>query len=350
MSLINQLRKYAELPFEHARMLPLAVYESNELLDDELSELFGNDWLCVGRTADVPNIGDYLTAEIPGPGGEHRSLIVIRSDDGELRAFDNVCVHRGSRLLDGCGTEARITCPYHAWVYRNDGSLAGAPHMSRSTEPDGQPFDPSRHPLVSLPLEVWEGFVFVSQRERPVALAPSLTGLADVVGRYAMADFVPVHEQVDVWHTNWKLLVENFMDAYHVFKVHKNSFGASGDSTADTEVFPGTEHWTHHRAVEEAGSELAHPANTRLTGPWRKTTVLAAVFPGLVVQLQPDWMRFLRITPIGTAMRVRPSVATKISSLPSGLHIPRPMRLATGEPAPSVDTWCLVSSPGNGCT
>jgi choline monooxygenase len=111
---------------------------------------------------------------------------------------------------------------------------------------------------------------------------------------------VPVHEQVDVWHTNWKLLVENFIDAYHVFKVHKNSFGASGDSTADTEVFPGTEHWTHHRAFEEAGSELAHPANTRLTGPWRKTTVLAAVFPGLVVQLQPNWMWFLRITPIGT--------------------------------------------------
>lgn len=309
MSLFEQLGGHARLGFEQARMLPLAAYDSEQLLSAECSELFGNDWLCVARTIDVAAAGDYVTAEIPAPGGGSRSVIVVRADDGEVRAFDNVCVHRGARLLDGCGTASRITCPYHAWVYRNDGSLIGGPYM-------GDAFDPAGHGLVALATEVWEGFVFVSQRSDPSPLAQQLGGLTEVVGRYAMAEYVPVHEAVDVWATNWKLLVENFMDAYHVFKVHKNSFGAAGDSTLDTEMYPGTDRWAHHLVVERDRRDLAHPANTALSGAWRTTTVLAAVFPGFVVQLQPDWMWFLRITPLGTD-RVR--IAWQVSVAPEVL-------------------------------
>lgn len=309
MSLFDQLGEHALLEFDQARMLPLAAYDSERLLAAELSELFGHDWLCVARTVDVADVGAYVTAEIPTASGGQRSVIVVRADDGEVRAFDNVCVHRGARLLDGCGTVSRITCPYHAWVYRNDGSLIGGPYL-------GDAFDPAGHGLVGLATEVWHGFVFVSQHSAPSPLAEQLSGLADVVGRYAMEDYVPVHEAVDVWATNWKLLVENFMDAYHIFKVHKDSFGAAGDSTLDTEMYPGTDRWAHHLVVEGDRPDLAHPANTALTGSWRKTTVLAAVFPGFVVQLQPDWMWFLRITPLGTD-RVR--IAWQVSVAPEVL-------------------------------
>lgn len=300
MSLFDQLRQHASLAFEQARMLPLDAYDSEELLAAELVELFGNDWLCVGRTVDVPNVGDFMTAEIPDVDGGQRSVVMIRSGEAEVRVFDNVCIHRGAQLLDGCGHEARITCPYHAWVYRLDGSLIGGPHMADSIEADGSAFDPSRHRLIELASEVWEGFVFVNQNPNALPLGPRLAGLTDVVGRYAMAGYVPVFEQVDVWATNWKLLVENFMDAYHIFKVHKNSFGAAGDSTADTTMFPGTDQWAHHRIVVEDDPDLADPANVTLEGSWRKAIVLAAVFPGFVVQLQPDWLWFLRITPLGT--------------------------------------------------
>ncbi len=297
-SIFDQLAEHAELPFDRARMLPLAGYRSTELLEAELAELFGRDWLCVGRTADVPDVGDYITAEVPVEDGGQRSIIVLRADDGEVRAFDNICIHRGARLLDGCGHEARITCPYHAWVYRLDGSLVGAPYMTgRDNE---RPFDPSAHQLRALATEVWQGFVFVNQNPAAEPLGLALAGLDEVIGRYNMAGYVPVHEQVDVWATNWKLLVENFMDAYHVFKVHQNSFGANGDSTLDTVLYPGTDRWAHHRVCESQGPDLAHPDNTSLEAEWRKTTVLAAVFPGFVVQLQPDWMWLLRITPLGT--------------------------------------------------
>lgn len=327
MSLFDELREHAGSSFDEARMLPLASYASDDLLEREVAKLFALDWLCVGRTTDIPRVGDYLTAEIPWTDGSARSLVVLRSGDDEIRAFDNVCIHRGAQLLQGCGNESRITCPYHAWVYRLDGSLVGAPHMSGATESNGEPFDVGRHRLVGLRTEVWEGFVFVNQHPDAAPLAPMLAGLHDVVERYSMAGYVAVHEQVDVWATNWKLLVENFMDAYHIFKVHRGSFGASGDTTDDTVMVPGTDQWAHHLVVESKGPDLAHTSNERLVGAWRHTIVLAAVFPGFVVQLQPDWMWFLRITPIGTD-RVR--IAWQVAVAPEHLANPE-------EPTVDVD-------------
>jgi len=289
-------------------MLPLEVYRSAAVQAVELDRIFGREWLCIGRTADVPNTGDWFTAELPGPGptGEPtgavaaRSIIVLRDEDGMIRAFDNVCIHRGAELVGGCGSSARFTCPYHAWVYRLDGQLTGGPYMQDSVEADGTAFEPDRYRLASLPVEIWEGFVFVSQAPAPAPLSPTISGLTDVVGRYVMADYVPVFSTVDEWDTNWKLLVENFMDAYHVFKVHKDSFGVDGDNTRFTTMHPGADSWAHHRVMNPADSDFCSSSNTTLEGEWRKTIVLGAVFPGFVVQLQPDWLWYLRITPLDT--------------------------------------------------
>jgi choline monooxygenase len=307
MSIFRELADHAALPFESARMLPLETYRSDDVLAIERSRIFRSGWICVGRTADLLNTGDYLTAEVPigrsdeviSPSddisAEHRSVIVLRGEDGEVAAFDNVCVHRGARLLDGCGTHARLTCPYHAWVYRLDGQLIGGPYMTQT--PD---FDPTQHRLVGLRTEVWEGFIYVNQDPTAESLAPRLTGLTDVVSSFNMAAYVPVHSQVDVWATNWKLLVENFMDAYHIFKVHKGTFAKHGDNTLDTKMFPGTNDWAHHRVVHEGGADICPADNTSLVGDMRKAVVLAAVFPSHVMQLQGDWLWYLQITPLGT--------------------------------------------------
>jgi choline monooxygenase len=307
MSIFRELAEHAALPFESARMLPLETYRSDYVLAVERSRIFHGGWICVGRTADVLNTGDYLTAAVPigrsdesiSPGddisAEHRSVIVLRGDDGEVAAFDNVCVHRGARLLDGCGTQARLTCPYHAWVYRLDGQLIGGPYMTQTLD-----FDPTQHQLVGLRTEVWEGFIYVNQDPNAEPLAPRLTGLTEAVSSFNMAGYVPVHSQVDVWATNWKLLVENFMDAYHIFKVHKGTFGKNGDNTLDTTMFPGTNDWAHHRVVHDGGDDICHADNTSLVGDMRKTLVLGAVFPCHVMQLQGDWLWYMQITPLGT--------------------------------------------------
>ena len=302
MSIFAELAEHASLPFELGRMLPLGAYCDPAVLAAEHRALFAAEWICVGRTADIPARGDYLTAEVPlggdttaGDTSGHRSVIVLRGDDGEVAAFDNVCIHRGAQLLEGCGTTARITCPYHAWAFRLDGGLIGGPYMQRT-----EGFTPGEHQLVALPVEVWEGFVFISQAADPAPLAPRLTGLTEVLAPYRLAGYVPVHQQVDVWATNWKLLVENFMDAYHVFKVHQGTFAANGDNTLDTTLYPGTEAWAHHVVVHDKGDDIAHPDNTTLQGPWRKAIVLGAVFPTHVMQVQPDWLWYLQISPLGT--------------------------------------------------
>ena len=314
MTVFDALAEHAALPFERARMLPVEAYRSEAVRAEEFAELFGRDWLCVARTADLRGPGDHRSVELPGPDGA-RSIIVVRADDGTIRAFDNVCLHRGAPLVIGPGTASRFTCPYHAWVYRLDGTLVGAPYMQGATEADGTPFDTSCHRLAELPVETWQGFVFVSQDPDSTPLATRLTGLDEVVARYGMARYEPVRTETEVWSTNWKLLVENFLDAYHVFHVHRESFGADGDSTDETEVHAGTLDWTHHRVVHRAIPDLAAPANP-LTGDWRTTVVIAAVFPNLVVQLQPDWMWSLQLAPIGTdRVRIESRVAVAPETL-----------------------------------
>lgn len=308
---ISLLQQHAQLSRSDARMLPAQAYTSAEVLAAERHSIFSRSWTCVCRAADLPQIGDHLTAEIPADDrvtGEHESIIVVRGDDGQLAAFRNVCVHRCSALLDGTGNSARITCPYHAWTYRLDGQLVAAPHMQRTIDSAGRPFDTADHRLSRLALEQWEGFVFVSAAAEPAPLSPTLTPLREVIGRYRLDGYVPVHQQVDVWETNWKCLVENFMDAYHVFKVHRNSFNKAGDSTAATTIHEGTDAVAHHVVVDSptSGLGVAHRDNESLEGTWRHATILAAVFPTLVMQVQPDFLWYLDISPLGTdRVRIR---------------------------------------------
>lgn len=312
-SLRDQLIAHAALPVERATALPPAAYTDPAVLQRERERIFASEWLCVGRTMDVPTSGDYVTREVPSPDDDSLlSVIVVRGDDGVVRAFANVCAHRCATLLDGDGRAARITCPYHAWVYRLDGLCIAAPYMQQSTEVDGAPFDPANHRLAELATEVWEGFIYVSQAARPEPLAPRVAGLTDVVGRYRMAGYERVAGGTEVWATNWKCLAENFLDAYHVFKVHKNTFAKDSDSTSNTTVYPGGQGYTYHVAVDDPGSSygVAHPANEVLDGTWRHSTMLTATYPTHVIQLQPDWLWYLVLSPVGVGhVHIRWSLA-----------------------------------------
>ena len=311
--LLEQLAQHAALPREQAVALPPLAYTSPAVLQLERERIFAREWLCVGRTGDVPNIGDYRTSEVASPHDDSLlGVVMVRDELGDVRVFANVCAHRCATLVLGHGNAARFTCPYHAWVFRLDGQCVAAPYMQQSVEPDGRPFDPANHGLQPLVTEVWEGFVFVSQSAAPAPLAPRLAGLLDVVGPYRMAEYVPVAGGAEIWDTNWKCLAENFLDAYHVFKVHRNTFAKESDSTGSTTVYPGGAGYTYHVAVDDPASSygVAHPANESLTGTWRHSTVLAATYPTHVVQLQPDWLWYLVLSPLGVGqVHIRWSVA-----------------------------------------
>ncbi|MCG8590688.1 MAG: aromatic ring-hydroxylating dioxygenase subunit alpha [Proteobacteria bacterium] len=195
--------------------LPFSAYREPEVFECEMERAFRGDWVAVCPAAQLPEAGDYVALSI---GGE--PVVVLRGRDGALRALSNVCRHRGTPILDeGCGRAGSLVCPYHAWAYADDGSFRGAPHTGNIE------IDPVRHALPRFALEVWCGVVFVNVDGRAEPLAERLGDVAraiEVFGmeRYdtAIGAFAP-----EVWRANWKLIYENGVESYHLFKVHKDT-------------------------------------------------------------------------------------------------------------------------------
>lgn len=290
-STLAALAANANGSFAAANSLPPAIYHDPRIYERELDELFRQDWICIGRHAEMPDPGDYITRDIIDS-----PVFVVRQRNGSVKAFANVCLHRASRLLEGSGHVSRISCPYHSWTYDVEGQLIGAPFMNETSG-----FETSAFRLKELRCESWEGFIYVSLAEDARPLSEALAGLSGLVGNFRMGDYVSVYEHVESWDANWKCLVENFMDSYHIHRVHKDSFARYGSSEDITHLFPGEDAYTYHyvQENEERKSVYAHPENTWLKGDDRYKTYLINVFPAHVIQLQPDLLWYLSILPEG---------------------------------------------------
>ncbi len=193
--------------------LPGWIYHDREFFDLEMERVIRPSWQIVCHVNEVPRPGDYRTIEYCG-----ESVVVIRGDDGVIRAFTNVCRHRAMRLVEGSGGCAKkLVCPYHAWTYDNDGRLTGVPmkseYPSLKLEENG---------LVSVALEIWHGFIFVNLAP---AGFPSVTEMMSPfeaeVSQYRFEDMQPMgairHRPRDV---NWKNVGDNYSDNLHIPVAH----------------------------------------------------------------------------------------------------------------------------------
>ncbi|MBR7957535.1 Rieske 2Fe-2S domain-containing protein [Burkholderia cenocepacia] len=288
--IVRDLKTNCERDFGDARAMPPGVYTSPEFLEREQQTLFRDEWLCMGRASALPNPGDYLTAEIAG-----QPIIVIRRDDGTLRAMSNVCLHRMSTLLEGRGNVRRIVCPYHAWNYSLDGDLRAAPMMDRQ---DG--FCKDSYKLPQVRCEIWQGWVYVTLNEEASPVAARLKELDELIVNYDMASYVETFQEEHVWNTNWKILAENFMESYHLPMLHRATVGPHS-RLDEMECPPGLPAFNYHWITKEASLPIgnAHPDNTRLQGQWRKTTALLAIYPTHLVTLTPGYFWYLVLQPLG---------------------------------------------------
>lgn len=185
-----------------------AYYSSPELHEAETEHVFAREWMFVCHQNDVASPGDYAVREVAG-----ESIFVMRGKDAHIRAFYNVCVHRGHELLEHEGTVANVvSCPYHAWSYGTDGRLRGAP-KSRQVED----FDRDVG-LTKVAVDVVGGFVFVNldRDAEPLAVvAPQFERiLRSIVVECEDLEFVSVYTYNIA--ANWKIVTENFLEAYHV--------------------------------------------------------------------------------------------------------------------------------------
>lgn len=186
------------------RSLPGPLYTEPALHDLDLALLWHRQWVFVGTVAEIPEEGDYLTVDLGTV-----SVMVLRDDDGVVRAFRNVCRHRGARLVEGRGSVGNIVCGYHRWTYDTTGALRHAPQLPEGT-------DVSCLGLRVVHLREVAGMIFVNLGQEPTT---DIDDVAAVVAPYLAPhalERTKVAAQVDlVEHANWKLTMENNRECYH---------------------------------------------------------------------------------------------------------------------------------------
>jgi phenylpropionate dioxygenase-like ring-hydroxylating dioxygenase large terminal subunit len=199
----------------HPGRAPYEWYTSGELLDIERRRLFDRSWALVGTVEDLPEPGAYLTVTVGSS-----SLVVVRDEAGHVRAHHNLCRHRGLPLVEGEGHCGRfMTCRYHQWSYDLSGALRRVPQA----EMQFPGTEPERWGLKPAAAAEWHGMVFTNPDPAAPPLSESI-GFLD--GRLAPFLSGPLVEVAKVEYTarcNWKLLVENHIDVYHLWYVHSRS-------------------------------------------------------------------------------------------------------------------------------
>lgn len=292
---LERLGAAARLPFEDGVPFPPEIHHSQAFLHYERESVFTREWICIGRADEVSGEGDYLTHDIAGV-----PVVAVRQPDGSIAAFVNACAHRFARLLDGeTGSGKRFTCPYHAWTYDLAGNLIRAPYMEMK-----EGFDPAKNGLRTLKAEVWEGFLYVTLADQPAkSVAEALDPLREgVVGRYDMACYRTVMRETMIWDANWKNLIENFTESYHVPMAHGKTFALHEKKLEEYVCGEDSDHYGYHRAaqVSDAPPGAAHPANDRLEGEWRRMMIDFCAFPCHLVTLMPDYLWYITVQPRGT--------------------------------------------------
>lgn len=189
--------------------LPQAFYRDPDIYQRDIDRIFLNSWLYAGHQSEVPKIGDWFLFEFA-----EESVIIVRGENGEIRALLNVCRHRGSRIcVENSGCSRRLTCRYHGWTYDLEGQLRAAAHM-------GEDFDKSDIALKKIHVELLDGLIFVNFAENPSPFKPVRNGLAECLRPYRLENAKVAHRESYPIAANWKLALENYCECYHCAPAH----------------------------------------------------------------------------------------------------------------------------------
>jgi Rieske 2Fe-2S family protein len=272
-----------------------------------------------------------MSAESVGDYG----VLFTRDKSGELRAFENACRHRGHELLPcGASQQARaIVCPYHAWSYRFDGSLIGAPGH-RDVE-----FDKTQFSLKPVDVREWHGWVFIDRAGRGIPFEEHIGELENIVAPYGADSFVtPVAHEYDV-AANWKVIIENYQECYHCAMIHPELTAVSPPDSGENVEKEGNwvGGWMDLRAGAQTMSldgRSGGVAIQKLSEHEQRTVMYVAVLPNLLISLHPDYIMSHLLTPLTPdRTRIRCSWA-----------FPADVANAEGfDPAYAVDFWDITN-------
>jgi phenylpropionate dioxygenase-like ring-hydroxylating dioxygenase large terminal subunit len=286
--------------------LPVEAYTDSAWFERERRELFDRTWQFVGMADELGRDGDYVVCDVGSS-----TLVVLRSQ-GSLRAFHNLCRHRGARLLEGRGNVGReLRCFYHSWAYSLDGALKRVPQRDQFPE-----LDPSCLGLHRASVGTWNGMVFVHADPDAAPLADWLGDLRDALGPYKPLELVEtVRESFEV-HANWKLFAENHIDGYHLWHLHSKSI--TGLDHASQRWRPIGRHWTFSEPPSTPG--VSPTANEGLAPiPGLPAQFIGSnvhlLFPNLGVATGAEYWLTLHMVPIAADLT---RVEMRLRSMPLG--------------------------------
>jgi Rieske 2Fe-2S family protein len=318
-------------PFGSSRMLPRSAYVSPEVFAWEQANIFSR-WMCVGHAADLAEAGAQK-AVATGAGG----VLLVRGDDGTLRAFANTCRHRGHELL-ACGAAAisrrAVVCPYHSWSYKLDGSLRNAPTFR---ELDG--FDPDGFGLAPLRVADWHGWLFVDASGTAGEFADHVAGLDEVLAPYRPEDLTIRARHSYELAANWKVIAENYQECYHCAAIHPELSRISPPTSGENLEVAGQWMGGWMDLIPEAET-MSLDGRSRgvaiagLSEHERRTVMYVVGYPNLLVSLHPDYVMTHLMTPL----------AADRTLVECAWAFPREAAEQPGfDPAYAVDFWDLTN-------
>ena len=283
-------------PVKEAATLPGWMFSDAALYAEELRRLFQRTWTCVGREDEVHDAGGFLTVEVGGSG-----VLIVRDKEGVLRAFHNVCRHRGTRLVEeNCGSGlANLQCPYHAWTYDLTGQLRGAPHMAGVEN-----FDKRDYGLHPIALETWRGFLWVNLDPNPGPLSDHLGALAERARPFPLERLRKAHRVVYEIAANWKLVLQNANECYHCPGVHPQLVKITPYTSGEEDIHRGPIFGGWMDMVEGAETLTANGKSVRQRFPGLSPEDLRRVyyyvlFPANFLAFSTDYVTLDWFQPLG---------------------------------------------------
>jgi choline monooxygenase len=279
-------------PLTTARHLPGALYASPDVAALEKERIFLRAWLCVGRTEEIPNIGDYVTCQVAD-----EPFVLSRDDSGEVVAFMNMCLHRGVAVVQGKGNAKDFSCPYHAWLYDRGGNLIASPRMNSTTA------DLKNCRLKRLRSTVWRDWIFVTFDPDAMSFEDFIAPYEKELWWFRTDQCRMVDKMVIDVDCNWKLLIENLVDVYHVPVLHKGTFGGfvkkSRGDEFDVKLLPwgGWAYDQKARPHSKTG-EQKFPTLPWLEGMGDDTSSRAGLYPNINMSMRYDSLRMWQVWPL----------------------------------------------------
>ncbi len=285
----------ATAPVNHARILPPLLYTSPEFYAFEKRTIFEQEWVCVGRADQIPQAGDWFQITLID-----EPLLVVRDTDETIRVLSGVCQHRGMLIAEGTGNTNRFMCPYHHWCYRLDGGLLTTPEMDQAVG-----FERSDFSLPSLPVEMWNGFIFTTFNPDPPPLLPGFDKLTALLEHFALSYcHTVIGETYEDLPWNWKVMHENFNDGYHANRLHlgigdhlpsKNAKFLDLDEN-DTHITR-LNYCTHIDGSFSPTGKCVLPVFSGLTEDERHRAIFALLPPTLGLAIAPDNVTYFIVNP-----------------------------------------------------